>query len=476
MQKTLWQKSSRPFVSILALLGVDSAVLSVLAGRASAFAANAITAALLVVYVTPAEQGYYFTFLSVLGLRVFFDMSFSFVLLQCASHEMAHLRWAAGGVVIGDPRAKARLSGLWRGALRWYSVASVAFIAVLLTAGTVFFGHYQSRGGAVNWRTAWVAVALLAGGNLLVAPALALLEGCGLVALVGRVRFVEVVLGSLALWFGLHSRLGLLAMPVGQSAGLAWTVLWVITTRRKYFLDLLDPRWSGCELHWRAEVWPFQWRMALSSMSGFLIFQLFNPVLFMFRGAAEAGRMGLTVSAFNAILWTSMIWLTTKAPAFGMLIAKREYGKLDRLFARAVAHSLVPLLTGLTAFVGVVYWLNRQGHPFAQRVLNPLPVVFLALATLIQYIIYAEATYLRAHKKEPFLFLSMGGAALMALSTVVLGRSFGAAGIVLGNLAIGSLYGLGPSTWVFFARRREWHSDAHIDFPADPLVVCSSDD
>jgi hypothetical protein len=33
-------------------------------------------------------------------------------------------------------------------------------------------------------------------------------------------------------------------------------------------------------IDWWKEVWPFQWRIAISYACGFFIFQLFNPVLF----------------------------------------------------------------------------------------------------------------------------------------------------------------------------------------------------
>ncbi len=45
-------------------------------------------------------------------------------------------------------------------------------------------------------------------------------------------------------------------------------------------------------ISWRREVWPFQWKIAVSWLCDYFIFQLFTPVLFAFRGPVEAGQDG----------------------------------------------------------------------------------------------------------------------------------------------------------------------------------------
>ena len=70
-----------------------------------------------------------------------------------------------------------------------------------------------------------------------------------------------------------------------------------------------------------------------------------------------------------------------------------------------------------------------------------------------------EALYLRAHKQEKFLLNSVIGALAVAPSTYFLGRYYGAAGMVAGNLAIAVLLGLPMGTWVFVKYRRLWHEE-----------------
>ena len=87
-------------------------------------------------------------------------------------------------------------------------------------------------------------------------------------------------------------------------------------------------------IRWNQEVWPFQWRIAVSWLSGYFLFWIFNPVLFAFRGPVEAGKMGMSLSLANAIQAIAVSWVSTKSAPFGTLIARKEYRRLDETFFR----------------------------------------------------------------------------------------------------------------------------------------------
>lgn len=82
----------------------------------------------------------------------------------------------------------------------------------------------------------------------------------------------------------------------------------------------------------KKEIFPFQWKIAISWLSSYFIFQLLNPVLFAYKGPVVAGQMGITLTIFGGLSAISMTWITTKVPAFSMLVAKKEYNELDKIF------------------------------------------------------------------------------------------------------------------------------------------------
>src|SRR5579872_5549471 len=92
------------------VLGLDRAVgFSVLA-RFWSSAAGLVTVALIARFLSPAEQGYYYTLGSLVALQIIFELGFSFVILQMASHERAHLEISRIGTITGNPVSHARLA------------------------------------------------------------------------------------------------------------------------------------------------------------------------------------------------------------------------------------------------------------------------------------------------------------------------------------------------------------------------------
>jgi hypothetical protein len=292
--------------------------------------------------------------------------------------------------------------------------------------------------------------------NFQIDPLLSFLEGCGYVPEVARLRFIQSATGSMLAWIALASHHGLFA-PSMMLFGMASASLVWLLGKRKLLLGLLRHPPGPNRIRWNQEVWPFQWRIAVSWFCGYFIFWLFNPVLFAFRGPVEAGQMGMSLSLANAIMNIAISWVSTKSAPFGTLIARKEYRRLDRIFFQALCQSLaVSIAGGLTAWLGCIY-LNWQHIRFAQRLLDPSSIAMLMLYMITNVIIFAEAYYLRAHKQEVFFINSLVGALVVTLCTFIFGRYYGATGIVV-SCCIGNVIGLIWATQKFMKYRRVWHT------------------
>jgi hypothetical protein len=243
-------------------------------------------------------------------------------------------------------------------------------------------------------------------------------------------------------------------MMIAGNAGVA--SIWIFK-RRSLLLPLLQRDPGKHRVHWTNEVWPFQWRIAVSWLCGYFSFQLFTPVLFAYRGAVEAGQMGMSLSLANALQSVAISWINTKAAPFGALIARKEYFALDALFFRALRQSVGVFAAGASLIWLAAVYLNWANIRFAQRLLSPVTFGLLLMATLINVVIFGEALYLRAHKQEKFLVPSVIGAILVACSTYFLGKHYGPFGMASGNLMIALLMGLPSGTYIFLKYRRIWH-------------------
>ena len=439
-------------------MGIDRAVFYTLSSRGWQLMAGFVNVLLIVRFLSPIQQGFQYTFVSVLSLQVFFELGLTYVVLQFTSHERAHLNWTPRGTLDGDVTAKARLGSLMRLTLKWYALAAGLLTILLVPIGLWFFRNSPDAAYAGIWQVPWVWLVLTTAGTLLLSPIFAVLEGCGLVADVARFRFSQDITAYPVYWLSLAGGAGLFASPLFQTVRLMTSLAWLFARQRSFLMDQLRFRLPGVTIHWWHEVWPMQWKIALSWASGFFIFQLFNPVLFAYFGAVVAGQMGMTLTLTGAVTNLAVAWINTKVPIFGQLIARRDYPSLDRLFFRTVLQASFAGVSFGVVLSGAVVVLHVWHIPLGQRLLGPLPFILLTIVAVVAIVIYAQAAYLRAHKEEPFLWNSVVGGVLTAISTYLLGRAFGAMGMVVGYFVVTVFLGLGWATWIFVTKRREWHT------------------
>jgi hypothetical protein len=438
-------------------IGIDRAVAFTVMARVWASIAGIVTLILIARFLTPAEQGYYYTFGSLVALQIVFELGFSFVILQVASHERAHLDISVDEKISGDPRAHARLASVLQKAVRWYSSAALLLAIFLIVAGSHFFAAHRQSDPNIHWRLAWYATAIAAAITFQIDPVLSFMEGCGYVANIARVRFAQAAAGNLLAWIALISHHGLFTPAMMIMGNVCIAATWLFR-RRRLLWGLLVYKVGVHRIRWGVEVWHFQWRIAVSWLCGYFIFQLYNPVLFAYKGAVAAGQMGMSLSVAAALQSVSISWINTKAAPFGSLIARKEFSRLDSIFFRTVRQSFSVCTVGAVIAFCVDLYLNRAHPPLAHRLLGPASLAMLLLTTMLNNLINAEALYLRAHKQEKFLLNTVLGAILVGCSTWFLGRKFGAFGMVAGSLAVGVLMGLPLSTYIFFKYRRLWHA------------------
>jgi hypothetical protein len=202
-----------------------------------------------------------------------------------------------------------------------------------------------------------------------------------------------------------------------------------------------------------------QWRVSLSWISGYFTFSLFTPVLFHYQGAVVAGQMGMTWAFIAALTGVASSWIAPKAPAFGILIAQRKYSELDHMFWRLTAVVVAVTSVGALGIWTLVYTLEQLHHPLALRLLSPSATGYLLLATIMLAASLPMSTYLRAHKREPLLVLSVINGLITGIVVMVLGRYYSVEGVTIGYFVVMAM--VTPFVALVWHRRRaEWHAHA----------------
>jgi O-antigen/teichoic acid export membrane protein len=458
--KTSQTSFDRLLVRIANVLGLDRAIVFTILARSWSSFAGLGTLTLIAHFLSPVEQGYYYTFYSLVAIQVIFELGFSVVILQTASHEAAHLSIDADGTISGPVGSHARLASVLQKSVRWYTTAAVLMATVVLPVGIHFFRMQSAAhpsGTPVAWLVPWILVIVATSCTFQIDPTFSFLEGCGFVPQIARTRFAQAILGTVMGWIALLLHHGLLApglMILGQAiAGSGF-----IYGKRRLLLPLLRYDPGEYRINWGSEVWPFQWRIAVSWLCGYATFELFNPILFHYRGPVEAGQMGMSTSICGTLSSLAIAWMNTKASPFGQMISRREYKRLDSIFFRALIQSTSVAILSCALVLFVVIILRSHHVSLAARLLPPIPLAMLFGATIFNIVVFAEALYLRAHKQEKFMICSILGALCMTPAAFILGRFYGAFGIAACYLLVCLVIGLGYGTFTFTKWRKIWHA------------------
>lgn len=447
--------------SIAHKLGIDKSIFFTSLCRIIQAAGGLISILFVAKYLTEVEQGFYYTFGSIVAIQVFFELGLNGIITQYVAHEVSYLDWKDSQSLIGEEKYLSRLSSLLHFSVKWYSYFALILLVTLIVIGFIFFTKYQSSTDNVVWRLPWILLATTTSINLLIAPMLAFFEGLGKVKEVAQIRLIQQCIGLIVAWGALFCGAKLYV------AGINWlvniTIIFILIWNSNFksiFINIWKSEITE-RVNYKKEIFPYQWKIALSWISGYFIFQLFNPVLFATEGAIVAGQMGMTLQALNGIQALSICWITTKIPLFSGLIAQKDYKLLDTIFNKTLKQSL-SINGGFLILMLIFIWIIRYWHimignlDLGNRFLPYTPMIFMMVSLFINQFTNSWATYLRCHKQEPFLINSIVGGILCGLSTIILGKYCGVLGITGGYFFITftmSFWGYG----IFMTKREKWH-------------------
>ena len=448
--------------TVASKIGIDKAIAYSSGARVIGAFTGVASVFFITSFLTGVEQGFYYTFGSLLAMQVFFELGLTGIMTQYVAHEASHLQLDKDSCYQGERRYVSRLASLVHFCVKWYAVIALIVVIFLLVVGFIYFNKYgEAQTEQVEWRWPWLLICLATGIKLFQSPFTSIITGLGFVKEVSKISFWQHLLLPLCSWLGLAIGLKLYVVGIGY---LLTVFIWFYYFNRNGFVKLLINILKEKieeKVSYMKEIFPYQWRIALSWISGYFIFQLFNPVLFATEGAVIAGQMGMTLTALNAIQSLSMSWLNTKVPLYSGLIARKEYEQLDDIFNKTLKQMVFICTYLLICFVLVVLLLRAtnlqiNGQVFADRFLDFRPMILMIIPVFLHQFTSSWATYLRCHKQEPFLVNSIVAGVLCMLSTLVFGKLFGLYGVTIGYCAIQ----IAIFPWGYFiykTKKNEWH-------------------
>lgn len=339
-------------------LGVDKSIAYSSGARVVQAFTGVASILFIAQFLTKTEQGFYYTFGSIIAIQIFFELGLTNIITQYVAHEASHLKWTDSTHLEGEQKYHSRLAHLLRFSVKWYAVIGIIFFVVLLGAGYWFFSYYSPADEDVIWVLPWILVSIGTVLKLFIAPLMSILMGLERVKEVMKMQFYQQLIIPLSTWIGLALGWHLYVLGIASLLSVVYIVIYVNCTDLKGILGNLWRVKVTDKVSYMKEIFPYQWKIALSWVSGYFIFQLFNPVLFATEGAVVAGQMGMTLAALNGIMAFSQSWITTKVPLWSKLIALKDYVQLDRIFNTTMKQVSIVCLGLISVLVAGIWGLK----------------------------------------------------------------------------------------------------------------------
>ena len=93
-------------------IGIDKAIFFTSLARIIQAAGGVISILFVARYLTGEEQGFYYTFGSIVAIQIFFELGLNGIITQYVAHEVSFLRWDSKLVLVGEQKYLSRLSSL----------------------------------------------------------------------------------------------------------------------------------------------------------------------------------------------------------------------------------------------------------------------------------------------------------------------------------------------------------------------------
>ena len=441
---------------LLNTLGIDGAILYTSSARIIQAGGSIITLLLIAKFLSKEEQGFYYTFTSVLAIQIFFELGLSGILTQFVAHEMAHIE-LENNIFKGEQKYISRLASIIHFSAKWYFIFALLLIIALILGGGIFF--YKNTQGVeyIQWEVPWLMVSIFGGLNLLISPIMAILQGMHKVKEIAKLTFIQQIIVMIVSWISLilGAKLYLVAINLMMNFFIL-LILYGLSGYLKLLCNLLKYKVIEKINYWK-EIFPYQWKIALSWASGYFIFQALNPIVFSFYGAVIAGKLGMTITILNGILALVISWTSTKIPLWSSYIAKREYDELDKSVIYTIKKSTLVAFLGISGAIILIGGLQYFNLNLGNRFL-PIELAFILLMTIpINNVINIWSASLRSFKKEPFLFVALMVGLFSITEVYITAKFFSLTILIVGYFLVFALVSLPLNLYVYNKKKKEYY-------------------
>lgn len=375
---------------------------------------------LIPLYLTEEQQGYWYLFGSVAALSTFADLGFSNIILQFSAHEYASLKIGNEGLLEGQPENIKKMGSFLRFVIRWLSTICAIVYPIIFIVGIYFLVRDKVLSIYI---VPWIIYSIGSLINFFNNSVLSFIEGMDQISKIQKSRLIVAIINSVVVISSLLLHLNIFALALGMILSASFMFVTIFKT----FGKILKQLWMESTdfiYPWKKEILPLFKKYVLSFASGYFLFQIYTPLMHYFHGPVYSGKIGISMSLVSAMFSFSTIFVYTITPRINMLIEKKDWYELDKLFYKRLLFSAISyLIIANCFFIFITLFIKI---PLINKIVNRfLPwqgLLILISAYFIQVFINSWAVYLRGHKIEPYWYTSLASAIWVFVISIIIGK------------------------------------------------------
>ena len=155
-----------------------------------------------------------------------------------------------------------------------------------------------------------------------------------------------------------------------------------------------------------------------SMVSGFLLFQVYTPIVYYFKGSIIAGKVGLSIAILSALFAVSIAPLNAKMASIIRMIAEKKYQESYTIYFKVSQLALIIFLLFGSLGVFLLFEIDIF-YIYKERVVDFSSFMILWLAWFLQVIVYIFVTYIRCFKRELFIIPTIISTLYILIATIV---------------------------------------------------------
>ena len=409
-----------------------------------------VIAILISTKLTPKQQGIHFLFQSLIGFSVLAEMGVTYSVIQLTSRALGTRTVSRG--------YNRRLVGA-RYLLftaKWFGFSSILLAAILGPVGNYWILIGENSGGQIirDYIGFWYVLVFSNSITLFGNGVLGFFEGYGDISGSNLCRIVVSTVYNSTIVASMYGGFEAKSIVLGScAANLAVLSLLYIKYRKQIVTLLRLALTRSLKVNWVNEIKPFQTRISISWLSGFIANQLTLPLIYKYLGSIEAGRIGLSIQLCSVLNGVAIAWPLASASKLSRAFALNQYRSRLNIFLNDLRISIVIFSILVIIMVCSVRVVSIFKIFDLDRIV-PFQIILLVLMPLafVTHLNNSLAIYIRSSGVEPLTNCSIVTSILMFGLNIYCIPRYGQLGAILPNAIISVLIGL---PWIYFHYKKD---------------------